>query len=84
MLGPDDVDYLIENEGLPTDEIEKLRLFYNMHVKDKELESVLTTIEQMFAEQPHKDAVVDVLTPRLGSHKSANFDIAQENYLKAT
>ena len=50
MFGPDDVDHLMENEGLLTDDIEKLRLFYNIHIKDKGLDSVLTTIEQKIAE----------------------------------
>jgi len=50
MFGPDDVDHLMENEGFLTDDIEKLRLFYNIHIKDKGLDSVLTTIEQTISE----------------------------------
>jgi len=83
MLGPEDVDNLMENEGLHTDEIEKLRLFYNNRIKDKGLSTVLTTIEQAILENQRKD-VAEVRTPRQGSRISTNFDIAQENYLKAT
>lgn len=84
MLGPDDVENLMTEEGLPTDDIENLRLFYNTHIKDKGLSSVLGTIEKVVLEHKQKGASPDVVTPRQGSLISTTFDIAQENYLKAT
>lgn len=50
MLGPDDVENLMTEEGLPTDEIEELRLFFNEHIKDKGLNSVLSAIEKVVLE----------------------------------
>lgn len=46
MLSPDDVDELMENDGLLTDDIENLRLFYNQYIKNKELDEVLSDIEE--------------------------------------
>ena len=47
MLSPDDVDQLMAGDDpLKTDEIEELRQFYNMRIKGKRLDSVLTTIEE--------------------------------------
>lgn len=88
MLGPDDVDNLMNNEGLPTDDIEKLRVFYNAEIKDKGLKTVLTIIELAIANYECSEGMVpdfsEVLTPRQGSNVESSQDIAQENYLRAT
>lgn len=86
MLGPDDVDNLMNNEGLPTDEIEKLRIFFNAEIKDKGLKTVLTTIEKAIADYDSSEVVdvSEVRTPRQGSNVEGSQDIAQENYLRAT
>lgn len=41
MFGPDDMDTLIQ-DGVSTDTIENLRLFYNDKIKDRSLDSVIT------------------------------------------
>ena len=46
MLMPDDVDELLV-QGISTDEIEELRLFYNMLIKERSLETILTSIETL-------------------------------------
>ena len=46
MLSPDDVDELMQNEGLQPDDLENLRLFYNEFIKNKELDEVLSDIEE--------------------------------------
>ena len=46
MLMPDDVDELLI-QGISTDEIEELRLFYNMLIKERSLETILTSIETL-------------------------------------
>ena len=38
MLGPEDVDDLIKNEGMSTDMIDELRLFYNTKIKNRTLD----------------------------------------------
>ena len=49
MLGPDDVEDLMVNEGLTTEQIEELRQFYIANIKGKNLLTVLNNIEQSFA-----------------------------------
>ena len=56
MLGPEDVETLMTEQGLPTDEIEALRVFYNIQVKDKELSGVLSTLEKLVKEHFTKQA----------------------------
>lgn len=44
MLMPDDVDELLA-QGISTDEIEDLRLFYNIRIKERSLDSMLSSVE---------------------------------------
>lgn len=46
MLMPDDVDELLAL-GVTTDEIDELRLFYNMRIKERSLESMLGSVRQL-------------------------------------
>ena len=46
MFSPDDVDDFL-SKGVSTDQIERLRLFYNTHIKEKSLDEVLSAIEQL-------------------------------------
>ena len=47
MLGPEDVDDLIKNEGMSTDMIDELRKFYNIKIKNRTLDQLLDEVEQV-------------------------------------
>lgn len=63
MLSPDDVDELMQNEGLLTDDIENLRLFYNEFIKNRELDEVLSDIEEAMLAEKHFIDQSEVITP---------------------
>ena len=72
MMSPEDVDELMENDGLQTDDIENLRLFYNQYIKNKELDEVLSDIEgAMKADKNYIDQS-EVITPQ-SSRSKYNF-----------
>jgi len=71
MLGPDDVDELMCNEGLQTDEIEQLRRFYNQHIKDRGLGAVLEDIEEAIDEPKAENSPLEI-------------EVAVENNIRAT
>ena len=72
MMSPEDVDELMENDGLQTDDIENLRLFYNQYIKNKELDDVLSDIEgAMKADKNYIDQS-EVITPQ-SSRSKHNF-----------
>ena len=69
MFGPGEVEELMNSEGITTDDLERLRLFYNAQLKDKGLDEILETVEKVIAKhQESLDiATADVTTPRQNS-----------------
>ena len=49
MFGPGEVEELMNSEGITTDDLERLRLFYNAQLKDKGLDEILETVEKVIA-----------------------------------
>ena len=66
MFGPGEVEELMNSEGITTDDLERLRLFYNAQLKDKGLDEILDSVEKVIAKyQESLDiATADVTTPR--------------------
>ena len=66
MFGPGEVEELMNSEGITTDDLERLRLFYNAQLKDKGLDEILDSVEKVIAKNQEilDIATADVTTPR--------------------
>ena len=88
MLGPDDVEDLMQNQGLLTREVESLAQFYNDELKGKSLETILDQVETLLlsvGKENNNDMAAELIpTPKCGSCVELSQDIAQENFLRAT
>ena len=69
MFGPGEVEELMNSEGITTDDLERLRLFYNAQLKDKGLDEILDSVEKVIAKNQEilDIATADVTTPRQNS-----------------
>ena len=83
MLSPEDVDELMENYGLQTDDIENLRLFYNQYIKNKELDEVLRDIEEALKADKNYIDQSEVITPQ-SSRSKHNFGTIGQPQIHAT
>lgn len=80
MLSPDDVDQLMTgDEALKTDEIEELRQFYNLRIKEKRLGALLTTIEAVIKNYEEPPA-----TQRVNKEEVIEQPAQENSILRAT